>query len=218
MQSIHSIDPVGNGEFVCAQQGCLHCQDALIRAHTGLIHTILRRVEHRGVPYAELVQAGRLALWRAVLHFDPSRGVRFSTYGGRAIERALWDAVRLARQAEAPPALFPAPEEPDLLTQASQQPGVQRALRTVVQQLPARLQAVLTALYGLDGRPPQTQAGLGRAWGLSGERIRQLRQDALVGLRQPGLSGDLYALCAQDTREAYLQALRLNRAWQRRRR
>lgn len=218
MHSIHPIDPVGNREFACAQQGCLRCQDALIRAHTGLIHTILRRVEHRGVPYAELVQAGRLALWRAVLHFDPTRGVRFSTYGGRAIERALWDAVRGARQAEAPPVLFPAPEVPDLLAQASQQLGVHQALCTAVQRLPARLGAVLTALYGLDGRPPQTQAALGRAWGLSGERIRQLRQEALVGLRQPGLSGDLYARCAQDTREAYLQALRLNRAWQRRRR
>ncbi|MBN2392334.1 MAG: hypothetical protein JXR84_16515, partial [Anaerolineae bacterium] len=29
------------------------------------------------VPYAELVQAGRLALWRAALHFDPQRGVQF---------------------------------------------------------------------------------------------------------------------------------------------
>ncbi len=51
--------------------------------------------------YAELVPEGRLALWQAVLHFEPQRGVQFSTYGGRAVERALWAAVRQARAAEA---------------------------------------------------------------------------------------------------------------------
>ncbi|HNT77570.1 MAG TPA: hypothetical protein PKH77_21350 [Anaerolineae bacterium] len=53
------------------------------------------------MPYAELVQAGRLALWQAVLHFEPQRGVQFSTHGGLAVERTLWAVVRQARAAEA---------------------------------------------------------------------------------------------------------------------
>ena len=216
MCSIPHNGPAARGDFTCAQAGCRACQDALIREHTGLIHTILQRVEHRGVPYTELVQAGRLALWRAVLRFDPHRGVRFSTYGGRAVERALWAAVRCARQAEAEAPGLPAPYVPTGLTWASQQPQVQAALRAAVAELPERLQEVLNTVYGLEGAPPCTYAALGRAWGLSRERIRQLHNAALVRLRHPGGSAVLYQLCERDSREAYLQALRRNRAWQQR--
>lgn len=218
MCSIDENGPAARGDFACAQAGCHACQDALVREHTDLIHTVLRRVEHRGVPYAELVQAGRLALWRAVLRFDPTRGVCFSTYGGRAVERALWEAVRRARQAEGADPVPPAPAVPEGLSWASQQAEVQRTLVLAVEQLPERLRAVLVAVYGLDGQPPCTRAALGRAWGLSRERIRQLHDAALVTLRHPGLSAPLYRACERDSREAYLQALRLNRNWQRRRR
>lgn len=204
------------GEFVCAQAGCRECQDALVREHSGLIPALLRRVGHAGVAYGELVQEGRLALWRAVLGFNPERGVCFATYGGLAIERALWGAVRRARRDTTVTLLTVT--VPEAWAMHSQRPEVQAALRAVVAQLPERLGAVVTALYGLDGQAPCTQAALGRAWGLSGERIRQLHMAALVTLRHPGVSGPLYQLCERDTRAAYLQALHSNRVWQRRRR
>lgn len=216
MCSIPGNGPETRGDFACAQAGCCWCQDALVREHTGLIHTLLRRVGHAGVAYAELVQAGRLALWRAVLGFDPGRGVRFATYGGVAIERALWAAVRQAQRVTEVP--LPAVARLEPWAMHSQRPEVQAALRAVVAQLPERLGAVVTALYGLNGQPPCTQAALGRAWGLSRERIRQLHMAALVSLRHPGLSSQLYHLCDQDSRAAYLQALQRNRAWQRRQR
>lgn len=216
MCSITENDPSKGGDFACAHRGCRACQDALVRAHSGLIHTILRRVEHAGLPYAELVQVGRVALWRAVRCFDPWRGVQFTTYGGLAVERALWAAVREARQVRDVP--VPLATLPEPWAGLSQQSEVRNALRAAVVQLPERLQVVVTTLYGLEGQPPCTQAALGRTWGLSGERIRQLHGQALVTLRQPGLSAALYQLCEQDSRAAYLQALRHNRTWQRRRR
>ncbi len=216
MCSITENDPSKGGDFACAQSGCRACQDALVRAHSGLIHTLLRQVAHAGVPYAELVQAGRLALWRAALHFDPQRGVQFATYAGVAVERALWAAVHAGRRASA--WAGPIMAAPESGTPLSQLLAVRSAVQAAVAQLPTRLQAVVRALYGLDGQKPCTQVALGRAWGVSNERIRQLHVQALVILRQPGLSADLYALCAQDRRAAYLQALRHNRTWQRRRR
>ena len=216
MCSITENDPSKGGDFACAQSGCRACQDALVRAHSGLIHTLLRQVAHTGVPYAELVQAGRLALWRAALHFDPQRGVQFTTYAGVAVERALWATVHAGRRASA--LAGPVMAAPESGTPLSQLLAVRSAVQAVVAQLPTRLQAVVRALYGLDGQKPCTQVALGHAWGVSGERIRQLRVQALVILRHPGLSADLYELCAQDKRAAYLQALHHNRTWQRRRR
>lgn len=216
MCSIAENGRMSGGDFACAQGGCRACQDTLVREHSGLIHTLLRRVGHSGIPYAELVQEGRLALWRAVQGFDPARGVRFATYGGLIVERALWAAVRRARRESE--VRLPVGGQPEPWARLSQEPEVQAALLAGVRDLPERLRAVVTQLYGLDGEPGCTQAALGRAWGISGERVRQLHVQALVHLRHPGLNAALYQACAQDSREVYHQALQRNRAWQRRQR
>lgn len=211
MCSIPQNDPAAGGDFGCAQAGCRACLDALIRKHSGLIHTIVRRVKSGGVPYDDLIQAGRLALWRAVLGFDPERGVRFSTYGGLAIERALWREVSLARRSERCYPELP-PTEP--WTWVSWE--MRAVLIATVKQLPERLSEIMVALYGLDGQLPKTLAAVGQAQGVSRERIRQLREQALVLLRHPGFSASLYQVCELDTRERYREALRTNRARQRR--
>jgi DNA-directed RNA polymerase sigma subunit (sigma70/sigma32) len=82
-----------------------------------------------------------------------------------------------------------------------------------VARLPDRLRAVIVWVYGLDGQPPRSMAALGREWGLTRERIRQLRNDALVLLRLPAYSAELRDLCDQDSRTAYRQALQFNRQW-----
>ncbi len=181
MCSIPQNDPAAGGDFECAQGGCRACQDALIRQHTDLIHAVLHRMARAGVPYADLVQVGRLALWRAL------------------------------RQAHRPEGYLPAPDP-------WTHPRVHEALLTAVQQLPDRLQAVLNAIYGLDDQPPGSRAALGRRWGLSRERMRQLHDQALLPLRHPGRQAQLYRLCERESRAAYLHGLHAHRAEQRRQR
>ena len=70
-------------------------------------------------------------------------------------------------------------------------------------------------------RPPDPDRGLaaiGQLYGLSRERVRQMRNDALALLRLPALSGRLRRLCDQSDRAAYQRAQALNRAWLDRRR
>lgn len=80
----------------------------------GLAHLCARRFVGRGVEYEDLFQAGCVGLVKAAEHFDPGRGVRFSTYavpvilgeirglfragGAVRISRGMRD---LARQAQA---------------------------------------------------------------------------------------------------------------------
>jgi hypothetical protein len=77
---------------------------------------------------------------------------------------------------------------------------------------------MVTALYGLDGQPPQTLAEVGVTYGLTRERVRQLRNDALVQLRLPAFSQRLQQLCDQRDRAAYRRRQQLSRQWQRWRR
>lgn len=54
----------------------------LVTANMGLVHAVVKSQHARkmGVTYEELVQEGSLGLLRAAELFDPSRGLRFSTY------------------------------------------------------------------------------------------------------------------------------------------
>ena len=46
----------------------------------------------------ELLHEGQIALWQAILHYDPGRGVAFSTYAVPAIRHRLWAAVAQAQR------------------------------------------------------------------------------------------------------------------------
>jgi RNA polymerase sigma factor (sigma-70 family) len=54
----------------------------LVTANMGLVHAIVKKQInlYRGLPFEEVVQEGSLGLLRAAELFDPSRGLRFSTY------------------------------------------------------------------------------------------------------------------------------------------
>ena len=202
------------GHFGCAQGGCSQCLEKLIRANEGLIHACLRQEVVGDLAYADLVQEGRIALWRAVLKYDRQRGTAFSSYAWVAIRHQLWAAERQVhpcdRWQEREAAWSPIVE---IAERVHLQSKIDTVLLATVSRLPDRLRAVLVWVYGLDGQPPRSMAALGRKWGLTRERIRQLRNEALLLLRLPAYSAELRDLCDQDSRSAYRQALQLNRKW-----
>jgi RNA polymerase sigma factor RpoD-like protein len=57
--------------------------------------------------------------------------------------------------------------------------------------LEARERAVLRMRYGLDDGTPRTLDEIGRAFGLSRERIRQIERETMAKLRHPSRSGSL---------------------------
>ncbi|MCJ7702579.1 MAG: sigma-70 family RNA polymerase sigma factor [Anaerolineales bacterium] len=191
----------------------------LIQTNEGLIHAYLQRQVIGGMCYEDLVQEGRLALWQAVLNYDPQRGTTFSTYAWVVIRNQVWRSIRYANQShfwvDEDEIWQPAREIAEAVCQAGQ---IQQALLETVARLPGRLKTVIVWVYGLDGQPPRTMADLGREWGLTRERIRQLRNDALTLLRLPSNSAELRDLCEQQSRQAYRRAQELNTFWLGRRR
>lgn len=69
-------------------------RDQAVRDNIGLVHSCARHFRGRGVEYDDLFQAGCLGLVKAVDHFDPDRGVKFSTY---AVPVILGEIRRLFR-------------------------------------------------------------------------------------------------------------------------
>ncbi len=201
------------GFFACAQAGCPDCLETLLRENKGLIQT----QGMGGIDYADLVQEGRIGLWLAILHYDPGRGIAFSSYAWTAIRRQLWQARSYADRVE-DDKNEDAEVWLELLDEVEEgwwRQHLRQALLEVVGKLPVWLGRLIRLAYGLDGQGTYCRAEIGREWGLSRERMRLLRNDALVLLRLPALSLQLRSLCERDSRQAYQQALTLNRIWQR---
>lgn len=187
--------------------------------HDGLVHAFIRRQGGGDIPYEEALQAGRVGLWHAIQGYDPARGTAFSTYAWVAIWRQIHRrAKELSRDTdvwllEMPASGFvrdPAEEVDRRLTKG--------ALQELVGQLPKRLGQVIVGRYGLGEQPPCTLKELGKELGLSGERVRQLQQEALAWLRHPTHSWRLRQLVGKNTAVDYRRALAQNAELRRSRR
>ena len=214
------IVPVSHAEsvglFACAQAGCPDCLETLLLENDGLVYFIVRQQEIGGVEFQELVQEGRIALWQSILHFDPGRGYAFSTYACVAIRRQMVHCLGYANKSGGYREVEAWLASADQIEEDWWREQVRLALLEVVKKLPARLRRLIRLAYGLDGPGPYSLAEIGRGWGISRERVRQLRNNALALLRLPALSMRLRRECERDSRAAYLLARSLNRTWQRR--
>ena len=200
--------------FHQAQQGNRSALNHLMVQHDGLVHAFLQRRGSGRLPYAEALQAGRIGLWRAICHFDPRRGFAFSTYAWTCIMRQVWKAVNAethSASSHLPMDLsgLPPPGPGQFLDPDPVPPTV----HDLVHRLPARLQTIILAHYGLDGDDPANFAQIGRTLGVSEERVRQLHQEALIWLRQPAHSQTLRTLLRRHTLADYQALERLNHRW-----
>jgi RNA polymerase sigma factor (sigma-70 family) len=196
----------------------LSMEEAMTR-HERLVHAFIQRQGGGAISYEEALQAGRIGLWRAIGGYNPRRGTAFSTYAWVAICRAIHQAAAqhekgAARWSKALPWCW---HTPDWDEQVDQQ-LIRETLYALVAQLPAQLQRIIVARYGLAGHPRYTLGRLGAEFGITGERVRQLQQDALAWLRHPAHSWRLRQRMDQNTVGDYRQALAENAALRRQRR
>jgi len=193
--------------FQRAQAGDRRSLNRLMRQHDGLVHHIIRQQWGGPLTYTETLQEGRIALWRAILGFDPERGTAFSTYASVAIARQVWHAVDRAEKEREDelrflaPSLFPHPRDVVLKQE------IEEALNASVKRLRAKRRWVVRAHYGLDGRGGHTLAQLGRWLGCSRQAVHYHLQRALLRLRHPAFSATLRFLLGRNRRQDYLRAL-----------
>jgi RNA polymerase primary sigma factor len=76
-------------------------RERLIRSNLRLVVSVAKRYAGRGLVLPDLVEEGNLGLVHAAELFDPTRGVRFSTYATwwieQAVRRALVNTVKTVR-------------------------------------------------------------------------------------------------------------------------
>ena len=217
MDIVQHRDAEQPGDFGCAQTGCTICLEQLLQEHAGLVPYMVRRQCPGEADYADLIQEGWIGLWQAILHYDVGRGYAFSTYAGRAIRNRVWQAVKWAGKSQGWLEPQRAGDSLAAILASWEQEQLHQALQEALSSLPERLRGVIMLAYGWEGRTPLCLAAIGRQMGLTRERVRQLRNEALGMLGLPAWSLRLRSLYEQDSRSAYRQA-RVSYDAQRRRR
>jgi RNA polymerase sigma factor (sigma-70 family) len=196
--------------FHRAQAGCQDSLDRLMARHEHLVHAVVRRQVLGHLPFAEALHAGRMGLWRAILGFDPERGLAFSTYAWKPIMHRIWREVKLAEREYARGtqscALWAVSDSmlaenvPEKVWESEE---LLRILWELVARLPERLHIVVVARYGLTGQGRTFYPRIGTLLGVSHERARQLHTEALLWLRHPAHSQQLRSLLGRHTLAEY---------------
>lgn len=205
-----------------AQSGCSESLNEVMEQYEGLVRWVVQRQWLLTLSYEDGLQAGRQGLWRAVLRYDPGRGASFLTYACKVIMLEVWAAVkserrRLGREIPLPILVLYYYQSGPNPAQLSEQQEVSQELLALVNRLPERLAGIITAYYGLREQEAQTLQTIGNQLGLTKERIRQLRNEALVWLRQPAHSQELRSLLARHNQQQYEWADQLAQEWLKRR-
>ena len=92
-----------DGLLLRAKQGDADARQMLIEGNLRLVLSVIQRFEKRGESPDDLFQVGCIGLMKAIANFDPTKGVRFSTYGvpmiAGEVRRYLRDnsAIRVSR-------------------------------------------------------------------------------------------------------------------------
>jgi RNA polymerase sigma factor (sigma-70 family) len=204
--------------FAQAQAGCRESLNALMEQHEGLVHLVVRRQWLLSLDYEEALQAGRRGLWRAVLGYDAERDTRFSTYAYLAIMRYVWGDVKAEQRRikrEVPISIlalysYEAGVDPAWL---KDQEEIRASLLALIERLPEEQQEVISAYYGLGEQEPQSLKAIGKRLGISGERVRLLRNAALVWLSQPAHSQEIRSLLARHNQTQYELVDQLAQTW-----
>ncbi len=85
-----TIDPDEEAEAIASwEAGDRLAGGRLLAMHAGMIFSIARTFQGRGIEIEDLLQEARAALLRAAQGFDPTRGLKFATYAWSAITNAL---------------------------------------------------------------------------------------------------------------------------------
>jgi len=163
-------------------------REHLVEKNLGLAYLMIRKLGSTRLDQDDLLSDAMLGLTHAVDRFDPEKGYRFSTYACNVIARGL---MRFGKREGSYRRLFPVQFDASF-ERAEGSPDEQAGL--YLERLRYALDRNLGGLTDLESqivaeRFPSGQGGqrtfreIGRAVGLSKERVRQIQKIALRKLR-----------------------------------
>ena len=196
-------------EYALAQrirEGDEEAAHDLVRANLRFVVTVAKQYLGQGLSLEDLINEGNIGLMKAATRFDERRGYKFISYAvwwvRQATLQAISDQSRVVRlpqnrsvvmhkvhrtSAQLQQELSRQPRPEEIAAKADSRLMARSRtedLRTALDKLPSREAEIVSLYFGLGSEAAMTLEQIGQRFGLTRERIRQLKERALGRLRR----------------------------------
>ena len=191
-------------------EGDMKARDKLISSNLKFVASIAKQYQGRGLSYADLIAEGNIGLIKALDKFDGERGFKVISYSVWWIKQTILEALakRNASEDEDLPFDYEKPvvtDDEDCQTEMNddnyiteefgenKEVAQAEAIKFLMDYLNQREKSIITKYYGLDGNKPKTLEEIGMEYGLTKERIRQIKNTSFKKMRSIALATGMTA-------------------------
>lgn len=190
--------------------GDVGARDRLISSNLKFVASIAKQYQGRGLSYADLIAEGNIGLIKALDKFDGERGYKIISYSVWWIRQTILEALtkRNTSDNEDLPCDYEKPiaTDDDDYTSGmgddnfindglddNKEAEQSEAIKFLMEYLNQRERNIITKYYGLDGNKPKTLEEIGMEYGLTKERIRQIKNTSFKKMRSVALATGMTA-------------------------
>lgn len=188
--------------------GDIGARDKLISSNLKFVARIAKQYQGRGLSYADLIAEGNIGLIKALDKFDGERGYKIISYSVWWIRQTILEALakRNTSNDEDLPLDYEKQtgdddDQNEILDENFVNDGLERTqqlerdeiIRVLMEYLNQREKNIITKYYGLDGGKPKTLEEIGLEYGLTKERIRQIKNTSFKKMRSIALATGMTA-------------------------
>lgn len=181
-----------------AKKGDKKARNKLIEAHLKYVFKIASRYRDKGLTMQELISEGNYGLIKSISRFDENRNIKFATYAMFWIRQAISDAIsRLKSHSfqEVDWMDFADGKRENAQTQfqrgqsynTDKQILQDETIGKLLDKLNDKERKVIEMYYGINGNDEHTLVAVSKEFGVSSERVRQIKKTAIMKMRTEAL-------------------------------
>ena len=177
------------------RKGDRRALDKLVRANLRFVVSVAKQYQNQGLSLPDLINEGNVGLIKAAEKFDETRGFKFISYAvWWILPEKISDSLRASGSHVSVDAPFIEGEENSLLDVMTNPDSpmadkglVSESLSTEIDRalgvLNEREKQIIERSFGINNQPEMTLEEIGETFGLTRERVRQIREKAIRKLR-----------------------------------
>lgn len=176
------------------KEGDNNALNKLVECNLRFVVSIAKLYRGRGVPFADLISEGNIGLITAARRYDPSPGYRFISYAVWWVKSAIQSHIdAFSKQCEYEEGIEKYADvdydrtssliNEEFNTCISDIEYRDNTVNQLINALDERERKILTLYFGLNGTKQFTLEEIGSEMNLTGERVRQLMNTAIVKIK-----------------------------------
>lgn len=181
-------------------EGDLEAKHILIEHNLRLVAHVVKKYQHLSEDSEDLISIGTIGLIKAVMTFNPDKGVRLATYAARCIENELLMLMRSRKKISGEVSLYEPigtdkegneirlfdimeSDDREVEEQITLRDDIQKLYQKVESELTSRERLVLKLRYGLYNEEILTQKEIAQQLGISRSYVSRIEKSAIEKLR-----------------------------------